>query len=77
MNQCSTILNHLMAHGCISSLTARSEYGVKNLSARVKELRYLGLNIDCKDGLYTLPRMKRKPRKRVIEEDDLFPDYNG
>lgn len=77
MNQCSKILNHLMSRGSITSAVARELYGIKNLSARIKGLRYLGLNIGLKDGAYFLLSGKPKKRERIIEEDDLFPDYIG
>lgn len=75
MNQASIILNHLMRHGELSNSTAKSRYGIQKLSARVKEMRYLGLQIEFKNKAYSLKGHKVPKRVRVIEEDDLFPDY--
>ena len=76
MNQCSVILNHLMKHSGISTKEAREKYQILSLSARIKELRDLGLRIILEDGQYALVKTERtKVTERVIEEDDLFPDF--
>lgn len=78
MNQCSKILNHLMRKGSLTSAVAKDLYGIQNLSARIKNLRSLGLNVPYKDGAYLMPPTgKPKKKERIIEEDDLFPDYIG
>ena len=78
MNQCSVILNHLMNKSGLDIKEARQEYKIQRLSARIKELRDLGLRIELKDGRYALKKADgKKPKVRIIEEDDLFPDYEG
>lgn len=76
MNQASKILNHLMKYGSLSSSEAGSRYQIKNLSARIKGLRYLGLNITYSDGKYRLQKWRKPKRARVLMEDDLFPNYD-
>lgn len=77
MNQVSIILNHLMRYGTLSTSVARSKYGIQKLSARIKEMRNLGIRIDLRHGKYHLEGYKKPPKSRTIGEDDLFPDYQN
>lgn len=77
MNQISIILNHLMRHGTLSTSVAKSKYGIQKLSARIKEMRDLGIRIDLRHGAYRLEGYKKIPKKRTIGEDDIFPDYQN
>ena len=47
--------NHLRGTGrALTSSQAASQYGIMNLTARVYDLRQLGLNVKVKGGKYTM-----------------------
>ena len=44
-SQCNMIYNYMMENGSITSLDAVREFGCLRLSARIKDLREMGINI--------------------------------
>ncbi len=47
--------NHLRGTGrTITTLQAQARYGIENLTARVFDLRQLGLNVSVEAGKYTM-----------------------
>lgn len=68
INQCSLVLNQLMRSGRITAAQAKA-MGIKNLSAKVKELRNLGVPVsNAEDGGYIFPEWLRQARNRKTEE---------
>lgn len=83
INQSALVLDYLMKHGTIDSERARKYLEVRNLAARVKDLRDLGFKVSSqKEGthyFYSISRVmyahkKGNPEEKDYFEDDLFPD---
>lgn len=79
MNQIGIVLSHMMRHGGITAEVARKKYGIQKLSARIREMRLLGLDICYISGMYVIDGVQRKRRttNKPIGEDDLFPEYEN
>ena len=70
VNQCAIILNHLMKYGKMTKGDAES-IGIRNLSARIWQLRDLGCNIvSIKDG-YKLRAAQTKMTSTSSKKEQL------
>lgn len=75
VNQCALLLNHLMRRGRVTKEEAE-KLGIRNLSARVWTLRYLGCELVTIPDGYALKKQDRPAAQQKIDmEGCLFPEY--
>lgn len=71
MNQCETILRHLLDYGSITSLEAMQEYGIMRLGARIFDLKARGVPIrsETVTGKNRYGELTCFARYSIIKED--------